>query len=116
MEQANGRAHIDGTAPELLGRWLMEKNRYLSEKIYNMDETGYAISTTQSSRVLVVLEKGADGKSHGEGRKVAKKIPGRQEWVTAIECVSAAGCILPPFMIFKGLTPFRKEWEPEGRI
>lgn len=29
--------------------------------------------------------------------------PGRQEWVTVIECVSATGEKIPPFVIFKGL-------------
>jgi hypothetical protein len=28
-------------------------------------------------------------------------IAGRQEWITAIECVSAAGTAIPPLIIFK---------------
>jgi hypothetical protein len=28
--------------------------------------------------------------------------PGRQEWVTAIECISATGEKIPPLIIFKG--------------
>jgi len=30
-----------------------------------------------------------------------KVIKGRQEWITAIECVSAAGFAIPPLLIFK---------------
>ena len=38
------RARVDGTTPELLGKWftelkaLMDKNGYLPENIFNMDE------------------------------------------------------------------------------
>jgi hypothetical protein len=28
--------------------------------------------------------------------------PGRQEWVTVIECISASGASIPPYVIFKG--------------
>ena len=28
--------------------------------------------------------------------------PGRQEWVTVIECISATGEKIPPYVIFKG--------------
>ena len=114
------RARIDGTTPELLGKWftelkaLMDKNRYLPENTFNMDETGYSIGTSQSSRVLIVLERDHEGELVGAGRKVAKKVPGRQEWVTAIECVSSAGMLLPPMMIFKGLERFKEEWRPVG--
>jgi hypothetical protein len=59
--------------------------------IYNMDESGFAVRTSQSSRVLVNIRD-----------KVSwKVVSGRQEWVTAIECVSAAGQALPPLVIFK---------------
>ena len=29
-----------------------------------------------------------------------KKVPGRQEWITAIECISASGIAVPPLVIF----------------
>src|SRR5437762_4450916 len=28
--------------------------------------------------------------------------PGRQEWVTVIECISASSKVIPPYVIFKG--------------
>ena len=92
----------------------MDKNHCKPEDIYDMDETGYAIGTTQSSQVLVVLETGSNRKYYGEGQKVVKKVPGRQEWVTAIECVSATGRISPPLMIFKGQIPYKEQWRPLG--
>lgn len=35
--------------------------------------------------------------------------PGNREWVTTIECISAAGWALPPTVIFKGKN-FQKGW------
>jgi hypothetical protein len=66
-------------------------HQYDPSSIYNMDESGFAVGTSQSSRVLVNVRD-----------KVSwKVVSGRQEWVTAIECVSAAGQALPPLVIFK---------------
>jgi hypothetical protein len=56
-----------------------------------MDESGFAVGTSQPSRVLTNIRD-----------KVSwKVVSGRQEWVTAIECVSAAGQALLPLVIFK---------------
>jgi hypothetical protein len=66
-------------------------HQYDPSSIYNMDESEFAVGTSQSSRVLVNVRD-----------KVSwKVVSGRQEWVTAIECVSAAGQALPPLVIFK---------------
>ena len=46
-----------------------------------------------------------------------KVIGGKQEWVTDIECISAAGEALPPLLIFKGEsinTRWINERSPEG--
>jgi len=37
-----------------------------------------------------------------EKRKTFKKDPGRREWTTIIECISANGRHLQPLVIFKG--------------
>ena len=42
-----------------------------------------------------------------------KATPPRQEWVTTIECVSAAGASLPPLVIFKGTTTVNSRWIPD---
>jgi hypothetical protein len=56
-----------------------------------MDETGFALGTTQSTRIIV------DSKQKSSW-KIA---PGKQEWITTIECIDAAGGSLSPMIIFK---------------
>jgi len=56
-----------------------------------MDESGFAVGTSQLSRALVNVCKESSW----------KVINSRQEWITAIECVSAAGVAIPPLVIFK---------------
>jgi len=56
-----------------------------------MDESGFAVGTSQTSRVIVnVREKSS-----------WKVVHGRQEWINAIEYTSAAGEALAPMLIFK---------------
>jgi hypothetical protein len=38
--------------------------------------------------------------------------PGRQEWVTVIECISATGEKIPPYIIFKGQN-LMSNWLPK---
>jgi hypothetical protein len=56
-----------------------------------MDESGFAIGASQLSRVLVNIRE----------RSSWKVIKGRQEWITAVECVSAARYAILPLLIFK---------------
>jgi hypothetical protein len=56
-----------------------------------MDESGFAVGDSQSSRALVNIREDSSW----------KVINGRQEWITAIECVSATGVAIPPLIIFK---------------
>ena len=70
--------------------------------IFNMDKTGFGISLTQTTRVLCVVDRGE--KDKGKTQKAWKGTGPRQEWVTSIECVSAAGTALPPLVVFKGAT------------
>ncbi|KAK3116872.1 hypothetical protein LTR53_002312 [Teratosphaeriaceae sp. CCFEE 6253] len=59
---------------------LFLQHQYPAERIYNMDESRFAIGTSQSSRALVNVREQSSW----------KVVKGRQEWLTAIECVSAA--------------------------
>jgi hypothetical protein len=52
-----------------------------------MDVTGFAIGKTKSHQVMVV--KGGRGKAF-------KASLGQQEWISSIECLTAAGRVLPP--------------------
>ena len=72
---------------------LIVQHQYPPHRIYNMDESGFAIGDSQSSRALVNIREETSW----------KVIAGRQEWVTAIECVNALGIALPPLVIFKAL-------------
>jgi hypothetical protein len=55
-----------------------------------MDESGFAVGASQSLKALVNIREASSW----------KQIRSRQEWITAIECVSAAGAIAP-LLIFK---------------
>lgn len=70
---------------------LWEQHQYALENVYNMDESGFAVGVSQSSRALVNIKELSKW----------KVINGRQEWITAIECISAAGTTVPPLLIFK---------------
>ena len=70
---------------------LRLEQQYAPDQIYNMDESGFAVGDSQSSRALVNIREDSSW----------KVINGRQEWITAIECVSAAGVVIPPLIIFK---------------
>ena len=72
---------------------LVLQHQYPPSRIYNMDESGFAIGDSQSSRALVNVREETSW----------KVISGRQEWVTAIECVNALGTALPPLVIFKAV-------------
>jgi hypothetical protein len=69
--------------------WI--ENQYAPDDVYNMDESGFAVGASQSSRALVNIREASSW----------KQIGGRQEWITAIECVSAAGIAVAPLLIFK---------------
>jgi hypothetical protein len=70
---------------------LFLENPYPPNAIFNVDETGFALGTTLPSKVLI---------KRGD-TTAFKKISGRQEWITAIECIGALGVALPPLLIFK---------------
>ena len=60
--------------------------------MYNFDESGFSIGTSILTRVLTnTMEKGS-----------RKFVPGRQEWITAIESISATGRALLLLVNFTG--------------
>jgi hypothetical protein len=61
------------------------------QDIYNMDGTGFGIGTSQCSHVVIDTSL----------RTRFKSEPGRQEWVTALECICADGSSLSPLIIMK---------------
>jgi hypothetical protein len=71
---------------------LLREYKYPPSAIYDVDETGFSIGSTRKSVVLL----------DQLNQRREKKQPGRQEWITCLECVSASGVTLPPCLIFKG--------------
>ena len=61
--------------------------------IYNFDETGFQIGMISTAKVVTSAER---------DRTVSLQ-PGNREWVTVIESINAAGWVLPPMIIVKGV-------------
>jgi hypothetical protein len=86
--------------PELIKKWFeLVKNMRAKYGIqdcdfYNFDETGFMMGVISGTGMVVTS-------SERKGR--AKKLqPGNREWVTAIECVSADGFVVPPMLVVQG--------------
>ncbi|RAL66321.1 hypothetical protein DID88_005991 [Monilinia fructigena] len=83
--------------PENIQAWFdafrtrLIERKYELDDMYNMDETGFGVGTTQSTRIIV------DSTQKSNWKVTASK----QEWITAFECVNAAGKALSPMVIFK---------------
>ena len=89
--------HIDVTTPEVINDWFdafidsLKEHDVEQHNVYNMDETGFGIGTSQCNRVIIDTTL----------RTRYKVKPGHQEWVSAVECICADGSSLPPLIIFK---------------
>ena len=64
----------------------------LRENVYNMDESGFCIGTIKAGRVII----------NASIRSKLQAQPGRQEWVTVVECICVDGTMISPLVIFKG--------------
>jgi hypothetical protein len=96
LEYSKVKSYFDGLSDAI------QRERYPASAIFNVDETGFSLGSTRKS--VVLLDKRY--KKHG------KQQSGRQEWITAIECISAAGVTLPPTLIFKGQN-LNSGWIPD---
>lgn len=95
---------------------LLNLNQYNPSLIFNMDETGYAIGASQTARVIIAQPERLDtiGQLRKNARIKATKVAAdRQEWVTTVECISAAGTALPPLVIFGGVSEILSSWIPQ---
>ena len=68
-----------------------------------MDDTGFALGTLAQTRVVV-------NKTYGTRYRAS---PGRQEWLTIIDCNNADGSAISPFVIFTGKT-LSQDWIPSN--
>jgi len=67
--------------------------------IYNMNEKGFSMSITDSSRVLV-------RRSEAQAFSVQA---GNRDWVSVIECIRSTDNVLSPYIIFQG-KQIQKAW------
>ena len=101
-------SRIQGTLPNVLKKWFdafyeeVEIDpEVLLENVYNMDESGFSIGTIKAGRVII----------NASIRSKLQAQPGRQEWVTVVECICADGTMISPLVIFKGET-LSTAWVP----
>jgi hypothetical protein len=100
---------MDGSTKEVLGAWfnayskVVQEHGIKQENTYNMDESGFSIGTMESTRIILDSTLRTKHQAH----------PGRQEWVSMVECICADGSILPPLGIFKGKKVLQS-WIPSG--
>lgn len=91
-------SRLKDSSKEVLQAWFdafqltVEKYDIKPENIYNMDESGFSIRSINASRVII----------NKEVRQRYQANPGRQEWVTAVECICMDGTSISPLIIFKG--------------
>lgn len=69
----------------------MPKKYQLTEKIYNVDETGVTVNPKRASKIIASIEKRQVG---------ALTSAERSETITAEICFSASGTYMPTMLIF----------------
>src|SRR5271170_7723293 len=100
-------ARVKDTSPERLQCWFDDLKKVLAEfnvkpeNIYNIDESGFAIGEKEAGRCII----------NANIRQKFQAKPGRQEWVTVVECICADGSIIPPLVIFKAKN-LSRQWIP----
>ena len=93
-------SRIRESSPSILNGWfegykqVFDELQPEPENIYNMDETGFFIGTMRSSNIII----------DKNTRSKLQASPGRQEWISVVECISMDGRAISPLIIFKGTT------------
>ena len=89
---------MDGATKPVLEAWfnaynkLVQQEKIAQENTYNMDESGFSIGTMESTHTIIDSTLRTKYQAH----------PGRQEWVSVVECICGDGTNIPPLVIFKG--------------
>jgi len=90
-------SRIKSATPEAIDHYFNELQRVVSEfnilpeNTYNMDESGFSIGDIEASKCII----------DSQIQQSFQAKPGRQEWVSTVECVCADGTLIPPLVIFK---------------
>ena len=104
-------ARITEASPEVLTNWYDTLFQTIDElgiswrNTYNCDESGFGIGKRKALRVVVDTTVKQNYQAE----------PGRQEWVTVMECICADGSSIPPLIIFKGEN-VSESWIPVKEI
>jgi hypothetical protein len=99
-------SRVRESSPQILNGWftgykeVFDELQPEPENIYNMDETGFFIGTMRSSNIII----------DKNTRLRLQASPGRQEWISVVECISMDGRAIPPLIIFKGTTLCDSWW------
>jgi hypothetical protein len=102
---------MDGATKPVLEAWfdaynkVVQKEGIMQENTYNMDESGFSIGTMESTRIILDSTLRTKHQAH----------PGRQEWVSMVECICGDGTTIPPLAIFKGKNVLQN-WIPNEII
>ncbi|PQM43923.1 hypothetical protein VE01_10819 [Pseudogymnoascus verrucosus] len=102
---------MNGVTKQVLKGWfdaykgLITEQKIENYNTYNMDETGFSIGTMQSTRIIVDSTLRTRFQAH----------PGRQEWVSAVECICMDGTAIEPLIILKGQN-ILQSWIPKEVI
>ena len=100
---------VKDTTPERLQQWFDDLEKVVAEynikpeNMYNMDESGFAIGEREAGRCII----------NAQVRQQFQAKPGRQEWVSVVECVGADGSVIPPLVIFKAEN-LSTQWIPDS--
>ena len=70
---------------------MIIQHNILSENMYNMNESGFAIREIEETKCII----------NAEIHQQFQSKPGRQEWVTVVECICMNGTAISPLIIFK---------------
>ena len=101
-------ARVRDPSPERLKQWFDDLNDTITkfkvrpENIYNMDESGFSIGEVEASRCIIDAY---------VRQQFQKATPGRQEWVTSVECICTDGTSIPPLIMFKAES-LSRAWIP----
>jgi len=89
---------VKDVTPERMQQWFADLENVVAEynikpeNKYNMDESGFAMGEKEAGKCII----------NAQIRQKYQAKPGRQEWVSVVECVSADGIVVPPLVIFNG--------------
>jgi hypothetical protein len=89
---------MDGATKPVLEAWfdaynkIVQQEKILQENTYNMDESGFSIRTIELTCTILDSNLRTKYQAH----------PGRQEWVSVVECICGDRTSISPLVIFKG--------------